>query len=56
MMSHELTHVEMTDGSLTPACMCGWYSHDRSHLGFEGHLRRALQREQAEVGWSEHTA
>lgn len=38
---HALTHVEFSDGTLTPACTCGWYSPRRSHADFERHLRRA---------------
>lgn len=37
---HELRHATMTDGTLTPACTCGWYSPNRQHSEFERHLRR----------------
>lgn len=52
---HELTHVEFADGHMTPACTCGWWSPSRRHSEFEEHVRRMAQREQAEVGWREHT-
>ena len=38
---HELTHAEMTDGTLTPACQCGWYSPNRQHAEFERHIAAA---------------
>lgn len=40
MSEHALTHYEMTDGALTPGCICGWYSPRRSHSDFERHLHR----------------
>lgn len=38
-MKHELTHRNRTDGTLVPACICGWYSADGSHLAFERHMK-----------------
>jgi len=39
-LTHQLTHRQFTDGRWTPACTCGWWSHDGSHLAFERHLRK----------------
>jgi primosomal protein N'' len=39
-MTHELTHREFADGTLTPACTCGWYSPRREHADFERHIRK----------------
>jgi hypothetical protein len=39
-VEHGLTHREMTDGRLTPACVCGWWSPRCSHSDFERHIRR----------------
>lgn len=40
---HALTHYRFTDGTLTPGCICGWYSPRREHSDFERHLRRAAR-------------
>jgi hypothetical protein len=41
LIAHELIHRRFSDGRLTPACTCGWYSPDGSHWRFEQHLRAA---------------
>jgi len=38
MSDHRLTYRQFSDGYLTPACTCGWYSVDASHWRFERHL------------------
>jgi len=42
---HQLTHRSFTDGALTPACTCGWWSPRREHADFERHLARVRQAE-----------
>lgn len=37
--NHQLTHVQFSDGRLTPACTCGWWSADGSHQAFERHIK-----------------
>lgn len=40
---HRLRHRKMTDGTLTPACTCGWASSKRQHMDFERHIRRVKE-------------
>jgi hypothetical protein len=48
MSEHELTHAKFSDGRLTPACVCGWYSPNCEHADFERHLRKVKEEEASE--------
>jgi len=40
MTEHQLRHAKRTDGRWVPACTCGWWSTDGSHMAFERHVRK----------------
>lgn len=42
-VSHKLTHALFSNGTMTPACTCGWYSPNCEHAEFERHLRQVQE-------------
>jgi hypothetical protein len=52
---HGLIHREFSDGTLTPACICGWYSARREHADFEQHIAAGTDQAAAKLraGYSE---